>query len=162
MARCPKRRVFGKAGTARGGVPGGRCSVCGLRAGVRCCAHLRWPTPVRPAPDSRVKGWDFQMLGERISRADSQCRPDGPLSTLRETRRHQESGRRQASSRDSLPASNAAAVVQEVKAIQRILRKRAAADRGVRQTCDLRRRSWGRTSFRKMAREASCPSAPTR
>ena len=36
----------------------------GRSAGVRCCAHLRWPTPVRPAPDSRVKGKDFQIFGE--------------------------------------------------------------------------------------------------
>ena len=31
------------------------------------CAHLRWPTSVRPAPDSRVKGRDFQIfIGEGI------------------------------------------------------------------------------------------------
>ena len=41
-------------------------ALFGLRTQCRCapCAHLRWPTPVRLAPDSRVKGKDFQMLGK--------------------------------------------------------------------------------------------------
>ena len=46
------------------GVLGGLCSDCGISAGVSSRTHLRWPTPVRPAPDSCVKGRDFQMLGE--------------------------------------------------------------------------------------------------
>ena len=36
-----------RLGLRGGDALGGRCSVCGLSAGVRCCAHLRWPTPVR-------------------------------------------------------------------------------------------------------------------
>ena len=58
--RCPAGQV------ARLGVLGGRCSVCVRSAGVSCRTHLRWPTPVRPAPDSRVKGKDFQILGENV------------------------------------------------------------------------------------------------
>ena len=51
-----------KAMSAEGGVLGRRCSGCGRSAGVSSRTHLRWPTPVRPSPDSRVKGKDFQMF----------------------------------------------------------------------------------------------------
>ena len=74
-------RALGKAGTADAGVLGSHCSVCGLNAGVRGCAHLRWPTPVRPAPDSRVKGRDFQMFwGENVE--GRKGNPKSVLSTL--------------------------------------------------------------------------------
>ncbi len=53
-------------GTADAGELGRLCSVCGLSAGVSLRTHLLWPTPVRPAPDSRVKGRDFQILRERL------------------------------------------------------------------------------------------------
>ena len=56
------------------GVLGRRCSGGGVSAGVSLRPHLRWPTPVRPAPDSRVKGWDFQMVRGEGSRLKKACR----------------------------------------------------------------------------------------
>ena len=69
-SRTPDARQKGAQGL---GVLGRRCSDCGRSAGVRCCAHLRWPTPVRPAPDSRIKGKDFQMFfgKEETAKADN-------------------------------------------------------------------------------------------
>ena len=158
-----------RAGVRKGSGCEGWCAwraLFGLRTQCRCapCAHLRWPTPVRQMSDSRVKGWDFQMLGEREYRGQSgKCRPKSILSTpssraiwrayqifLREHRGQfrkgkpegrlsalwcprpvfKRSGRRQASSRNSLPALNAAAVVQVPQAVQRILYKRNVADAG--------------------------------
>ena len=60
-------------------------ALFGLRTQCRCapCAHLRWPTPVRLAPDSRVKGKDFQMFfwgGENVE--SRPCRPENVFSTL--------------------------------------------------------------------------------
>ena len=157
-------RTLGKAGTADAGVLGRRCSVCGLSAGVRCCAHLRWPTPVRPAPDSRVKGWDFQIFWEVTSRADFvnaaretrsqrsrapgnwESAPDilegtpragSPMPTGRPSLNArgpapclQAVAPTEASSRNSLPALNAAAVVQAMQTVQCVLRKWAVAALG--------------------------------
>ena len=52
---------------AKAGRLGGRCPGCPVSAGVSFRTHLRWPTPVRPLPDSRNKGRDFKMFwrGER-------------------------------------------------------------------------------------------------
>ena len=86
-------RALGKVGTADAGVLGGRGSVCGRSAGVSLRTHLRWPTPVRPLPDSRVKGRDFRMFCWRRTRLDvielisvqqpgGKCLPENRLSTL--------------------------------------------------------------------------------
>ncbi len=73
---------------------------------------------------------------EAIRRQQRQCggnnSPPRPyffslLSTLWGPGRHQEPGRRKARSRNSFPALNAAAVVQALPAVQRILRKRELA-----------------------------------
>ncbi len=105
-------REIGKAGTADVGVLGGRCSVCCLSAGVRCCAHLRWPTPVRPSPDSRVKGRDFQIFGEGIPKSGAQMQTG--KRSLNALRPRATSGARPTgiSRRDSLPPLNAMPVVQ--------------------------------------------------
>ena len=54
-------RLAAVPGTRRRNVPVYRHSVARLRAGVRCRAHLRWPTPSRPAPGRRFKGKDFRI-----------------------------------------------------------------------------------------------------
>ena len=110
------------------------------------CAHLRWPTPVRPAPDSRVKGRDFQMFGEgppgqgRIWGANADRK--AVLSTLWGPRPDfRQSAPTVASSRNSLPALNAAAVVQVTQTVQRVLRKRDVAVLGKRKGRALSRRN---------------------
>ena len=90
---CRKWRALGKVGTADAGVLGGRGLVCGRSAGVSLRTHLRWPTPVRRLPDSRVKGRDFRMFCWRRTRLDvielisvqqpgGKCLPENLLSTL--------------------------------------------------------------------------------
>ena len=58
------------------------------------------------------------------------CSPERVLSTHWGPGRRQESGRRQARSRNSLPALSAAAVVQVPQSEQRVLRKRETAAAG--------------------------------
>ena len=67
----PGRRQDCSRGTAVAGDLGWLCSVCCLSAGVSSRTHLRWPTPVRPSPDSRVKGRDFQILRERLKSGEN-------------------------------------------------------------------------------------------
>ena len=126
-------RKFGKAGAADAGVLGGHCSGCGLSAGVRCCAHLRWPTPVRPSPDSRVKGKDFQMFWKKHRGQCRKGKPKSVLSTLWGTRATSGARPTGISRRDSLPPLNAMPVVQAMQPVKRVLCKRAVAALGKRK-----------------------------
>ena len=100
------------------GVLGGCGSVCGRSAGVRCCAHLRWPTPVRPEPDSRVKGRDFQIFWKEHRGPGCKSRSEGCLSTLWGP------GRRQISMRSVEALEEDVALFGNVCAVQ--AQKRAA------------------------------------
>ena len=56
---------------AGAGRPGRRCSGCPVSAGVCCRTRLRWPTPVRPLPDSREQGrisgwWGARAEGRAV------------------------------------------------------------------------------------------------
>ena len=103
---------------------GRRGSVCGRSAGVRCCAHLRWPTPVRPSPDSCVKGRDFQIFWKEHRGPGCKSRSEGGLSTLWGPGRRQEFGRRQISMRSVEALEEDVALFGNVCAVQ--AQKRAA------------------------------------
>ena len=79
------RRDVGKAEAARGDALGGRCSVCGLSAGVRCCAHLRWPTPVRQKVGQSCQRMGFpDVFWERTPKSGAQMQTGKrSLNTLR-------------------------------------------------------------------------------
>ena len=76
----------------------------------------------------------FPDFGEGTPRTKPQmglkCRPENLLSTLWGPGRRQEPGRRQASSRNSFPALNAAAVVQVPQDVRRVLGRRDVVESG--------------------------------
>ena len=100
---------------------------CGLSAGVSSRTHLRWPTPVRPrrtvvSKDGFPDCWGETSRGRKGKPKNSLSTLWGPRPVFRRSRR------RQASSRNSLPALNAAAVVQAAHPVQCVLRKRDRAN----------------------------------
>ena len=93
--------------------------------------HLRWPTPVRQKSDSREQGRISGFFWEETPKSRAANADQKTFSQRSGERgRHQESAPTAARSRNSLPALNAAAVVQVPQAVQRVLRKRDVVKAG--------------------------------